>query len=246
MLVAPGFLSEREGRFLALVAALSPAQGSILEIGSFKGKSTVGLASIVRHYGFEPIVAVDPFTAPALTDPDLSGADSSFGDFERTIQSAGLERHVEVHKAFSNDLAPSWNRPIRFLWIDGDHTYRGAKTDLDLYRKHLAPGAIVAMHDALHDYEGPIRVFTEEILRSDDFGPAGFAGSIAWAQYRPRDGSQFRSERKQLERKTARLIPFLRDGAAPEGIRRLQYKFWRAQIPHGDVNPSQWTKLVRY
>src|SRR3989442_1126723 len=43
---APGFLTEREGRFLALVAACAPAQGVILEIGSFKGKSTVGLASV--------------------------------------------------------------------------------------------------------------------------------------------------------------------------------------------------------
>jgi hypothetical protein len=244
---ASGFLSEREGRFLVLAAAASPAEGAILEIGSFKGKSTVGLASICRHYKFEPVVAVDPFTAPATTDPDLQGATSSFADFTRTIASAGLQSHVEVHEAFSNELAASWNRPIRFLWIDGDHTYKGARTDIDLYKKHLADGAIVAMHDALHDYEGPVRVFVEEILRSDDFGPAGFVGSIAWAQYRPRDGSteSFRKTRSALERKAGRLIPFVRGGAPLTGLRRLQYRLYRYLVPHDPVDPQEWARLVR-
>ncbi len=247
MQAAPGFLTEREGRFLALVAATAPATGTILEIGSFKGKSTVGLASIARHYSLEPIVAVDPFTAPSSTDPDLLGASSSFNDFQITIQSAGLGEHVEVHEVFSSDLAKTWNRPIRFLWVDGDHTYKGAKTDIDLFRPHLADGAIVAMHDALHDYEGPIRVFVEEILRSDDFGPAGFVGSIAWAQHRPRDGRtpRFRQSRRALERGAAKLIPFVFGGAPLMGMRRLRYRLWRSLIPHAAADPVQWTELVR-
>ena len=57
--VAPGFLTEREARFLALAAACTPGQGVILEIGSFKGKSTVGLASVAARYHLGNIVAVD-------------------------------------------------------------------------------------------------------------------------------------------------------------------------------------------
>src|SRR4029077_10469806 len=65
---APGFLTEREARFLALVAACTPGRGTILEIGSYKGKSTVGLASIAQRYGLGPVVSVDPHSAPAVTD----------------------------------------------------------------------------------------------------------------------------------------------------------------------------------
>src|SRR5207247_307404 len=68
---APGFLTEREARFLALAAACVPAQGVILEIGSFKGKSTVGLASVAARYRLGKVVAVDPHTAPSSTDPGL-------------------------------------------------------------------------------------------------------------------------------------------------------------------------------
>jgi predicted O-methyltransferase YrrM len=248
MVEAPGFLSEREGRFLALAAAASPAEGTILEIGSFKGKSTVGLAAIAKHYGMPPIVAVDPFTAPSRTDPSLQGAESSYGEFVRTVRGAGVEEHVEVHQARSSDLAPSWNRPLRFLWIDGDHTYAGTKADLDMYRPHLADGAIVAMHDALHLFDGPVRVFVEEVLSSNDFGPAGFCGSIAWAQYRPKDGGCTRFARKKasLSRAARRLIPFVKSPTPPNGIRRIRYKLLRYLVPHGRVNPESWAALVSH
>src|SRR5438309_2203134 len=120
---APGFLTEREARFLALAAACVPAQGVILEIGSFKGKSTVGLASVAARYRLGKVVAVDPHTAPSSTDPGLGGQASSFDDFRHTLTRAGLTDHVEVHRKFSHELATRWDRPIRLLWIDGDHTY---------------------------------------------------------------------------------------------------------------------------
>jgi len=39
------------------------------------------------------------------------------------------------------------NRTIEFLFIDGDHTYKGVKADFEVYSKLVAPGGIVALHD---------------------------------------------------------------------------------------------------
>ena len=242
---APGFLTEREARFLALIAAAAPGRGTILEIGSFKGKSTVGLASVSARYGLGKVVAVDPFTAPSSTDPDLRGAASSYDDFRRTLAQAGLADQVEVHATFSKNLARGWSRPIRFLWIDGDHTYHGAKQDLDLFAPHLVDGGIVALHDVLHRFEGPIRVFVEDVLRSDRYGPAGFCGSIGWAQFRPQDGSapRFREGRRALARWAARLIPFsARRGLS--GLGKLRYQLLRALVPHGEADPDAWVELI--
>ena len=246
MRAAPGFLSEREGRFLTLAAAAAPGKGAILEIGSFKGKSTVGLASIARHYSLPPVVAVDPFTAPSRTDPDLGGAESSLADFQKTIRTAGLEPYVEVHQMRSDDLARTWNRPLRFLWIDGDHTYSGALADIRNFGKHLEDGAVVAFHDALSPFEGPLRVFVEEVLHSDQFGAAGFVGSIAWAQFRPHTGSsqQIREPRLKLARKAARLIPFLNNVEQLTGLRRVLFKLLRSLVPHGEVEPAHWVEVV--
>jgi predicted O-methyltransferase YrrM len=241
---APGFLTEREARFLALVAACAPARGTILEIGSYKGKSTVGLASIAQRYGLGPVVSVDPHSAPAVTDVGHGSQQSSWDDFQASLRDAGVERNVEAHRTYSRDLAKGWTRPIRFLWIDGDHTYRGSKEDIDLFRAHLVPGAIVAMHDVLHTFEGPVRVFAEDLLDSDQFGPTGMCGSIGWAQYRPQDGGQWRSERLALRRRVARLIPFVRDARKPTGLRKLRFKVLRGLVPHAAPDAAAWVRAV--
>lgn len=142
------------------------------------------------------------------------------------------------------DLARAWDRSIRLLWIDGDHTYVGAKQDLDLFRPHLADGAVVALHDVLNTFEGPIRVFVEELLASDGFGPAGPCGSIGWAQYRPRDGARWRPARQALRRRAARLIPLVQRGRDLHGLAKLRYKLWRALVPHAAVEPEQWVRLT--
>jgi hypothetical protein len=244
---APGFLTEREARFLALVAACAPANGVILEIGSFKGKSTVGLASVAMRYGLAPVITVDPHTGPSVTDPDVGAGGSSWDDFRTSLRAAGVEDAVEAHRQYSRDLARGWTRPIRFLWIDGDHTYRGSKEDIDLFRPHLVSGAIVALHDVLHTFEGPVRVFAEDVLDSDDFGPAGLCGSIGWAQYRPSDGGKWRDERGVLRRRIGRLIPFVTTGREPSGgggLRKLRYNVWRGLVPHAAPDPAAWVRAV--
>src|SRR5438874_7040860 len=46
-----GYLSEREARLIMAAAALAPATGKNLEIGSFKGRSTVAIAFVTRELG---------------------------------------------------------------------------------------------------------------------------------------------------------------------------------------------------
>ena len=241
-----GYLTRREADFLTLAAAVAPARGAILEIGSFKGRSTVGLAYVARHYGLGKVVAVDPHTSPSATDPDLRGAASSWDAFCASLRRAGVEEIVEPHRTFSTELARNWNEPLRLLWIDGDHTYPGAKADLEAFRPHLVQGSIVALHDALRDFGGPTRVFVEEILRSDDYGPAGVCGSIAWAQYRPSDGGEprFREARKRLESRMAPLVPLVRDDRKLSGARKLYFKVRRAMVPRGEVDPGEFAKQV--
>ena len=239
-----GYLSEREARFLMLLAACTPADGVILEIGSFKGRSTVALASIAKHYDRGKVIAVDPHTAPSATDPDLQGQTTSFDDFLSNVHRAGVADVVEPHRMYSRELAPNFDRPIRVLWIDGDHTTEGAREDVKLFRPFLQPSGILAMHDVLGTWEGSLRVFCEDVLDSDDFGPAGFSGSIGWAQYRPADGSaaRFRLRRELLAIPARQLIPVAASGRGLVGFNKLRYKLWRPLAPHGDVDPAKWLR----
>ncbi|HUQ99339.1 MAG TPA: class I SAM-dependent methyltransferase [Gemmatimonadaceae bacterium] len=242
-----GYLSEREARFLMAAVALAPRDGKNLEIGSFKGRSTVGIAYVARELGLGSVVAVDPHTSPASTDPDLRGKNTSYDDFVANLRTAGVFERVEIKRAYSHDLAREWKQPIRFLWIDGDHTYKGAKADLDMFKPFLVDGAIVAMHDVLGTFEGALRVFVEEVLDSDLFGAAGFSGSIGWAQYRPNDGrsKRFRFRRKLLAIPGRKLIPVARRADhGLHGWNKFLYKFWRPLAPHGDVSVRQLARLI--
>lgn len=44
-------------------------------------------------------------------------------------------------------------RPIDFLFIDGDHSYTGVRTDWLNWAPHVAPGGVVAFHDTWPNYD---------------------------------------------------------------------------------------------
>jgi len=88
------------------------------------------------------------------------------------------------------------------------------------------------------------RFAAEELLDSDRFGPAGLCGSIGWAQYRPSDGGEWRDERRALRRRIGRLLPFVKDGSEPAGLRKLRYKLWRGLVPHAAPDAAAWVRAV--
>jgi predicted O-methyltransferase YrrM len=247
-----GFLTENEARFLGMAAAVPPpvrkgeADGAIVEIGSFKGKSTVMLAKVAGHYGLGPVTAIDPHNlnnpqfAHLRTAPDTT----TYKDFLANIERAGVAEGVRPFRTYSTEIAKGWTEPIRLLWIDGDHSHEGAKADFDGFMPYMIPGGVVAIHDALHVFAGPIRVFVEEILRSERFGAAGFVGSIAWAQYRPEDGAWFGAERAKLDRVAAPLIPLVEDDMNLRGLKRLRFRLARARVPRGAMGLARWRGLV--
>jgi hypothetical protein len=108
----------------------------------------------------------------------------------------------------------------------------------------LVSQGVVAYHDALNNFPGPIRVFVEDVLHSDRFGPAGFVQSIAWAQFRPEDGASFREPRSSLARRAARLIPFVQSGNELRGMAKRRYKLNRFLVPHSAIDPGEWASIV--
>ena len=236
----PGYIGEKEFRALGMLFVGAPRNGVTVEIGSFKGKSTVGLATLALRYGIGPVVSVDPHNAPSVTDPMLRGQSTSFEDFSSALRAAGVEHEVEAYRVTSQEAALGWSRSIRLLWIDGDHTYDGAKLDFDLFSPFLAEGAIVAIHDTLHEFEGPIRVFVERILRSDEFGAAGLLHTIGWGQYRPGDGIRFRRQRQKLARRASRLLPLVAGGRSVAGFSKTWWKLQCFLVPHRILTPAEW------
>lgn len=241
-----GWMTIRELELLALLAAFPTADGLILEIGSYRGRSTVAIALASERAGDPYVVAVDPLPDSGPMAEDEAGKPSARALFENNLTRAGVLDRMEFHQQLSGDLGRSWDRPLRFLWIDGDHTYSGAKIDFDVYAPHLSDGAIVAFHDVLAPFDGPVRVFAEDVLLSPHFGPSGFVGSIGWAQYfkDPQLAEPYRGRNVRLYKRVSRLIPYV---AFDKHLSWLQRRFWRlarSRVPHRRMLPQRWIQSM--
>ena len=154
-----GKLSNEEALLLFELARETRA-GVIVEVGSYRGKSTAALALGSQAGASLPVYAVEPheeFVGP------LGGV---FGPedrvvFFRQMLETGCARTVRLVNLSSEVLAPGWTRPIGLLWIDGDHSLAATRRDAEAWLPHLLPGARVAFHDTLDPQLGPWTVVAE-------------------------------------------------------------------------------------
>ena len=92
----PGFLGENEIRFLGVLAACTPAEGAIVEIGSFKGKSTVLLATMAKKYGLGPVVAIDPHQGLSYLGPEAPQQSPTFDEFLGNVYRSRIGTEEDV------------------------------------------------------------------------------------------------------------------------------------------------------
>ncbi len=238
-----GHLSRKEAAFLAVLPFV-PLPGEILEIGSFKGKSTVILAKSLLAAGGTKLFACDPLCLPCETDPTDAKREELPEIFRQNIRKNGVADAVEMHQMRSSELAATWNRPLRVLWIDGDHTYAGATQDLQQFQPRLVPGGIACLHDVLHEHEGPLRAFIEGIVLSPAYADCGLCGSIGWGQYvGPSRLSQDQWKAKlDLYRRLSPLVPFVVRWSVGLSASKWKFKLLRRRVPHAAIDPVRWLR----
>jgi len=61
------------------------------------------------------------------------------------------------------------NELVDFLFIDGDHTYHGVKTDFEMYSPLVKNGGIVAFHDIGKNEEGGVYNLWQELKKNYKF-----------------------------------------------------------------------------
>lgn len=173
----PGMLTLQEVRYLYQLAQLESGKGVIVEIGSWKGKSTACLARGSMAMGGPEIYAIDPHT-PLAAEGYLEDTER---EFQENIAATRVKSHVVSMAMTSEDAAQGWSRPIRLLWIDGDHRYEQVKKDFLLWEPHLIEGGVIAMHDTIRK-KGPKRVLWEEIFQSTRFQDISIVDNITAAR----------------------------------------------------------------
>lgn len=120
--------------------------GTIVEIGAYRGGSTIALAKGVRNAGRGRVTSIDPH----LPATGIYGGRFSQVDHQKyleNLQRFGVTSWVNHLCTDSSTAAGTWTSPIDLLWIDGDHSYAGVASDILHWIPHVGDHGIVIFDD---------------------------------------------------------------------------------------------------
>jgi predicted O-methyltransferase YrrM len=194
-----GWLTDAQARRLYAAAASCPPGGWIVEIGSFRGRSTIVLASAAPD-GVE-VVAVDPHAGTDRGPGEISGyAPQAAGDraaFDANLADAGVRDRVRHVAAFSDAAHGDVAGPIDVLYVDGAHRYGPARADLRDWGARVAPGGTMLIHDAFASVGVTLAVL-RELVPGRTFRYVGRTRSLAEYRADLAPGDRFRNAARQI------------------------------------------------
>ena len=191
-------------------AAGTDGRGAIVEIGSWKGRSTTWLAAGARLAG-RRVYAVDPHRH-SREYPEAETLD----EFLVNLARSGLSDVVDPLVMTSEEAAAHVTGPVELLFIDGDHSYEAVRRDAELWLPRLIEGGTVMFHDvATAAYNGPRRIVRQMVCRSAMFHAITRVGSMLVARR-----TAHRSPTAAIWGATAGLLLYLYDGK--RALRRLR------------------------
>ena len=147
-----GWLLQSEGRLLAELSASWPGVGRVVELGSFKGRSTICLAEGIRRGGHQPMIAVDDFRGVAET----GHAVDTESELRANLASRGLLDSVEIRRQETGAAGRAFHGTVRVLFVDAGHEEEEVRRDVDAWWPHVESGGVVVFHDM--DRPGPAAV----------------------------------------------------------------------------------------
>ena len=161
-----GWMSPDQGRRLWDAARRCPVGGRIVEIGSFRGKSTVVLASAAAD-GVE-VVAIDPHAGNDRGPQELEGfdreAETDHAVFLANLAAVGVADRVRHVREFSDRAHDAVADPIDLLYIDGAHRFGPARADLRDWGDRVADGGTLLVHDAFSSVGVTLAILRETTL----------------------------------------------------------------------------------
>lgn len=182
-----GSLPERG--FLFQLASDLPADAQVVEIGSWMGASTCFIGAGLKG-GQAKVHAVDNFAGQSTCGEDRAwyqrhfdslGARSTLEIFRANASRLGLSDRLEpvVSDSVTAARAMADRRgTIDFIFVDGDHSYEGCRSDIEAWVPFAKPGGTVAFHDFGSRASGVTRAIFEAIREGRFAEIVGVANTI--------------------------------------------------------------------
>jgi predicted O-methyltransferase YrrM len=173
-----GWLFEAETVLLYELAKQADPKGVIVEIGSWKGKSTVCMAKGAEAGRGAKIYAIDPHIGSE--EHHVGGKTVwTFDQFKANIKRMGVEDRITPIVKTSVAAAKDFDQPVSLIFIDGAHDFDSVKEDFLTWYPKVIEGGVIAFHDCSW-CEGPRRYVREALFRNANIKGAKFVRSIAY------------------------------------------------------------------
>ncbi len=176
-----GWLSPIEAAHLFYFAKKCSPQSIVVEIGSWKGKSTFCLA---KGLNSGQIFAIDPFDSSGEEESNrvykkFNKGKNLLRQFERNMENYGLHTKVTPLKGYSKNFVNFFHN-IDFLFIDGDHSIEGCLFDYENYSNKIPKGGLIAFHDFYphRKFLGPTWVVENKVIPSNEYQLLGTFDSL--------------------------------------------------------------------
>ena len=206
-----GWLTDDQIARLHGAASAAPRGGRIVEIGSFRGRSTVVLASAAPE-GTE-VVAIDPHAGNDRGPQEIEGFEAEAATdnaiFESNLAAAGVRDRVTHHREFSDRAHDLVADPIDVLFIDGAHRFAPARADIRDWGGRVVPGGRMLIHDSFSSVGVTLAILVELVL-SGRWRYEGRSGSLT--EYR-RTRLTLAERARSAARQLAQLPWFVRNVA---------------------------------
>lgn len=174
-------VAPKEGKLLYKLAKACAGKGVIVEIGSWKGYSTIWLAKGSQAGECTKVYAIDPHTGSEVHRREC-GVVNTYPEFIANITKLDVGNIIVPMVMTSEQAEKQWSElPIELLWIDGDHD--DIEADFIRWYWHLNIGGIIALHDTVAWTNMlPYRVAIREIYKSGNFADIKRVMSITYAR----------------------------------------------------------------
>ena len=229
---AEGWLTDAQAGRLGTAAARVPDAGRIVEIGSFRGRSTIVLASSAA--AAVEVVAIDPHgggdRGPNEYDPDAERGDADNAAFRANLARAGVAERVRHVRLGSGQAHGEVSGEIDLLFVDGAHRYRFAKPDIEQWGERVRPGGTLLIHDS-YNAVGVMLAQLRLLFAGGGYRYLGRSGSLAEYRREPLRGPE--RVRNGL-RQAAELPYFVRNCVVKLALVARLRPVARALGEHGD------------
>jgi len=142
-----GWLTEVEGIFLYETAKKIAKPNTIVEIGSWKGRSTVCFGRGVQDGNHVKVFAVDPHLSSSKLQKIFNNSIGTYEEFIKNLNDVDVSQYVESIQETSKKASENFNDPVGFLFIDGDHKFKSINLDYRLWEPKVVNNGVIAFHD---------------------------------------------------------------------------------------------------